>query len=145
MNKVMLWVVTVLALGFLFFPSYVGALLGTGDGAQVTERMNTAVFEIDGMTCEGCASIAEKAIRNVSGVLAVEVDYMEGHAVVGTEICCPVPKDEIVEALQQAGYEARLSEPSQPLQDLSADAREFQQAFNTAKGGVRIVMLVSPG
>lgn len=145
MNKVMLWVVTVLALGFLFFPSYVGALLGTGDGAQVTESMNITVFEIDGMTCEGCVSIAEKAIRNVPGVLAVEIDYMKGQAIVGTKICCPVPKDEVIEALQQAGYEARLSEPSQPLQDLSTDAREFQQAFNTAKGGVRIVMLVSPG
>lgn len=145
MNKVMLWVVTILAIGFLFFPSYVGALLGTGDVTQVTENMNTTVFKIDGMTCEGCASIAAKAIGNVSGVLAVEVDYMEGQAIVGTEICCPVPKDEIVEALQQVGYEARLSEPSQPLQNLSNDAREFKEAFNAAQGQVRIVMLVSPG
>jgi len=34
---------------------------------------------------------------------------------------------------------------TQPLHDLSRDAHEFQQAFNNAKGTVRVVMLVSPG
>ncbi|MBI2477545.1 MAG: cation transporter [Planctomycetia bacterium] len=145
MNKLMLWVVTVLAIAFLFFPSYVGALLGSADGNQVTDDMNTVVFKMEGMTCDGCASIVEKAIRNVPGVLAVEVDYEKRQAVVGTEICCPVPKDKIISALQHAGYGARVSESSESLQDLSSDAREFKAAFNEAKGQVRIVMLVSPG
>ncbi|REJ65701.1 MAG: Mercuric transport protein MerT [Planctomycetota bacterium] len=144
-NKAMLWVVTVLAIAFLFFPSYVGALLGTSGGEQITDNMNTAVFKIDGMTCEGCASTAEKAIRDVPDVVAVEVDYENGRAVVGTEVCCPVPHDAIIKALQQAGYEARVSESDESLQDLSTDAREFKQAFNAAKGRVRLVMLVSPG
>ncbi len=37
LNKVMLWGVTVLAVAFLFFPSYVGVLFGTSDAAAVTE------------------------------------------------------------------------------------------------------------
>ena len=66
--------------------------------------MNTAVFKIDGMICEGCASIAGKAIRDVPGVLTVEVDYQKGQTVVGTKICCPTPIDQIVAALKKARY-----------------------------------------
>jgi len=103
LNKAMLWVVTALAIAFLLFPNYVGAFLG-GDGTTVTENMNRAEFKVEGMTCEGCASIAEKAIRTVPGVQAVKVDYQTGKAVVGTEIRCPVPSDRIVAALKKAGY-----------------------------------------
>lgn len=103
MNKVMLWGVTVMAVAFLFFPSYVGAVIG-GDGKTVTDNMNRAVFQVEGMTCEGCSAIVAEAIRTAPGVLAVEVNYKNGEAVVGAEICCPVPKDEILAALEQSGY-----------------------------------------
>lgn len=103
MNKVMLWGVTVMAVVFLLFPSYVGAFLG-GDGKTVTDNMNRAVIKVEGMTCEGCSAIAAKAIRTAPGVLAVEVNYEEGEAVVGTEICCPVPTKEILAAISDAGY-----------------------------------------
>lgn len=103
MNKVMLWGVTVMAVLFLFFPSYVGAFLG-GDGKTVTDNMNRAVIKVEGMTCEGCSAIVAKAIRTVPGVLAVEVSYAKGEAIIGTEICCPVPQDQILTSLEQAGY-----------------------------------------
>ncbi len=108
LNKVMLWAVTVLAVAFLFFPSYVGALLGTGGGQAVNENMNRAVFQVEGMTCEGCAAIAEKAIRDVPGVLAVEVDYQKGQALVGAEIGCPIPRDAVLAALEKVGYHSTL-------------------------------------
>ncbi|MCH7750984.1 MAG: heavy-metal-associated domain-containing protein, partial [Planctomycetes bacterium] len=113
LNKVMLWVVTVMAVGFLLFPSYVGMLIGGSNGMVVTENMNRAVIQVEGMTCEGCSAIVAKAIRNVPGVLAVEVDYGKGEAVVDTEICCPVPKDEIVTVLKKAGYGGIFVEESQ--------------------------------
>jgi copper chaperone CopZ len=84
-------------------------LLGTGNENVVTSDMNQAVFTIEGMTCEGCAAIAEQAIRNVPGVLAVEVDYQSKRAVVGTDACCPVPVDEILSALKKAGYRGSFS------------------------------------
>ncbi|MEX0641414.1 MAG: mercuric transporter MerT family protein [Pirellulales bacterium] len=46
LNKAMLWVVTVLAVAFLLFPSYVGVLFGTSGGAAVTANMNQTVFKI---------------------------------------------------------------------------------------------------
>ncbi|MBI2481117.1 MAG: cation transporter [Planctomycetia bacterium] len=125
LNKGMLWVVTVLAVTFLLFPSYVGALLGGGDGKTVTNNMNQAVFQIEGMTCEGCASIAEKAIRDIPGVLAVQVTYAKKEAVVGTEICCPVPTDQVLAALKQAGYTGiPQNVESGSLDESSAQTRE---------------------
>ena len=103
LNKAMLWGVTVLAVAFLFFPGYVGAFLG-GDGKTVTEDMNRAVIQLDGMTCETCAANVINAVRKVPGVLAVEVDYAKSEAVVGSEFCCPIPKEQILTAIKNAGF-----------------------------------------
>ncbi len=104
LNKVMLWGVTVLAVAFLFFPSYVGLLFGTNDAAAVTEDMNRAVFQIEGMTCEGCATTVAQVIRQVPGIVAVDVNYEKGQAVVGVKPGNPIPKEEILTALKKAGY-----------------------------------------
>ncbi len=103
LNKAMLWGVTVMAVAFLFFPSYVGTIIG-GDGQTVTQDMNRAVVNVEGMTCEGCAIHVAQAIRTAPGVLAVEVDYETGKALVGTEACCPLPRQDILTALDNAGY-----------------------------------------
>lgn len=174
LNKVMLWGVMVLAVAFLFFPSYVGVFLANGDGSKVTEDMNRAVIKLDGMTCEACAVNVVNVVRKVPGVLAVEVDYAKREAIVGSEFCCPLPKQKILAAISKAGYEGELTkeiparvnatptlqnsqrpasvpdttttgENNAQLRDISSDAREFRQAFNDAKDTVRVVLLVSPG
>ncbi|WP_442505864.1 mercuric transporter MerT family protein [Novipirellula sp. SH528] len=103
MNKVMLWGVTAMAVLFLFFPSYVGAFL-SGDATTVTDNMIREVIQVEGMTCEGCSALVAKTIRTVPGVLAVEVNYEKGEAIVGYENFCPVPQDQILTSLVQAGY-----------------------------------------
>lgn len=108
LNKVMLWGVTLLAVVFLFFPSYVGALFGTPDHSVVTEDMNQAVFKIEGMTCEGCATTVAQAIRQVPGVMAVKVNYEEKEAIVGVNSSQAVPTARIIEELQKAGYQGEL-------------------------------------
>jgi len=157
-NKTVLWVVTVLAVAFLFFPNYIGAFLD-GDGKAVTANMNRAVIRIEGMTCEGCAALVADAIRKVPGVQAVEVNYEKSEAAVGTEVCCPVPDAAILAALEKAGYSGQFESesPSQthdstssdqkapPLIDLSSGGLEFRSRFNDSKEDVRVVMLVSPG
>ncbi len=104
MNKAMLWIVTVVAVAFLFFPSYVGALFGTRGEHAVTSDMNQVVLQVEGMTCEGCATTVAEAIRQVPGVLAVEVDYEKRAAVIGIAPSRSVPTDEILAALKNAGY-----------------------------------------
>ena len=108
LNKAMLWGVNVLAVAFLFFPSYVGAFLG-GDGKTITEDMNRAVIQLDGMTCEACAANVINAVREVPGVLAVEVDYAKSEAIVGTEFCCPIPEQKVLTAIRKAGYEGKMT------------------------------------
>ncbi len=110
-NKAMLWLVTVMAVAFLLFPGYVGTLLGSNSGDSVTENMNRAVIRVEGMTCEGCSALVASAIRTAPGVLAVEVDYEKGEAVVGTEICCPIPNGKLLTALKDAGYDGMIIEP----------------------------------
>lgn len=88
LNKVMLWGVTLLAAVFLFFPNFAGGLLG-GRGDAVTANMNRAVIQVDGMTCDGCASLVADAIRRVPNVLAVEVDFKRGEAVVARKYVAP--------------------------------------------------------
>ncbi len=108
MNKVMLWGVTVMAVVFLLFPSYVGALFGTGDENAVTSNMNQAVITVDGMTCEGCSTTVAQAIRSVPGVQGVTVSYAKREAIVGTALSKPIPKDEIIAALTDAGYSGKF-------------------------------------
>jgi hypothetical protein len=50
-NKIMLWVVTVLAVVFLFFPQYVTGLMGSS--GEITASMQRTVIAIEGMTCPG--------------------------------------------------------------------------------------------
>ncbi len=122
LNKAMLWVVTVLAVAFLFFPSYVGRLFGTGTGAVVTENLHRAVVQIEGMSCEGCATTVAQAIRQVPGVLAVEVSYEKQQAVVGVTAGHPIPQEGILAALKQAGYSGTFVETSQPAASSAAVA-----------------------
>lgn len=107
-NRVMLWGVTAFAVAVLLFPSYVGILLGgTGDAAAGDSQaadVNRTALAVEGMTCEGCAAVAAEAIRQVPGVLAVEVDYEAKRAVVTTDAQRPVPWDDILEAVRSAGY-----------------------------------------
>ncbi|MFH1303676.1 MAG: mercuric transporter MerT family protein [Planctomycetota bacterium] len=124
LNKVMLWVVTVLVIAFLFFPSYVSLLFGTGNNVAVTENMNRAVFQIEGMTCEGCATTVAQAIRQVPGVVAVEISYEKRRAVVGVKPGSPIPKEEILAALKKAGYSGELlrTEETSEASDSTATA-----------------------
>ena len=52
LNKAMLWVVTAMAVVFLFFPEYVTPLLGSAAKA-ITADMHRTVLAVEGMTCKG--------------------------------------------------------------------------------------------
>ena len=153
MNKVLLWVVTVLAVAFLFFPSYVG-LFGTGDNAVETETLNRAVFKIEGMTCEGCATTVSQAIRHVPGIVAVDVSYEKKQAVVGVKPGDSIPKEELLTALKKAGYSGELlnSEETSEAKDTTAakvksstKTEDAAQAVNTRKQSVRHSVLKIDG
>jgi len=111
-NKAMLWVVTVMAVAVLMFPSYVGAIFKSDGDQTITNEMQRVVVEVEGMTCEGCSTIAEKAIRRVPGVLTAKVDYKTKEAVIGVESGRSIPEDEILTALEEAGYHGKIVKSS---------------------------------
>jgi copper ion binding protein len=113
-NQVMLWMATVMIVLFALFPHWIGLLLG-GAGRNPTAAVNPddqqqIVLELKGMTCEGCAPIVEKALRGVPGVSAATVSYEKSQAVVFVPKGQEVPRDAILQAVRQAGYEARFVE-----------------------------------
>ena len=113
LNKVVLWGVTALAVAFLFFPQYMKFFIsGGGAGELATDNplVRTTTFSVEGMTCEGCSALVEKAIKDVPGVLSVKVDFDTKRAVVISEACCPAPTEPILQAVQKAGYRATVIE-----------------------------------
>jgi copper chaperone CopZ len=113
-NKVMLWAVTLLAVLFLFFPKYVSFFLASQQAENETTATNPLLrkttIAIEGMTCEACSLALEKAIKGVPGVLSAKVDYTNKQAVVSTEACCPFPKDEILKAIEDAGFSGLVTD-----------------------------------
>lgn len=112
MNKVMLGVVTILAVAFLLFPQYVGFLLVSRDAASETlaesPLVTNTTIAIEGMSCEGCAVALQSRLKDVSGVLNARVDYANKQAIVSTESCCPFPKDDILKAIEESGFVGRI-------------------------------------
>jgi copper chaperone CopZ/NADH:ubiquinone oxidoreductase subunit 3 (subunit A) len=145
LNKVMLWVVTVIAIAFLFFPNYMRFFLsnrGSGEPATNNLLVRTTPFSVEGMTCKGCAALVEKAIKDVPGVLSVQVDYEWKRAVVTSEACCPAPTEAVINAVQAAGYRATAAEKdsvgtSKTVEKPQADCCQQPPLSGKAKNAVQ--------
>ena len=108
-NKVSLWVATVLVVAFAAFPNYVGTFFGgncagTAAAAQ-TPSDASRTYAIDGMTCEGCAGHIHTAVGGLPNVKAVEVSYADGTATVVFD-GDTVDDEAVIQAVDRAGYTA---------------------------------------
>ena len=71
-----------------------------------TEKNNMKkTLLIEGMMCQHCVAHATKALQNVEGVTAVEVDLKKKTAVV--ELGAEVANETLVSAIAEAGYEVK--------------------------------------
>ncbi len=68
--------------------------------------MNTFSLHIDGVDCGGCVSAVEKALQLVPGVVKARADLADKRATV--EAAETVTGADLVNALERAGYEARV-------------------------------------
>ena len=110
-TRVMLWVATGVVALVALFPLYGGALLRVGTPSASTAGGavgRTVTLAIDGMTCETCAVKIEKGLRGVPGVVAAAVSYADGTATVTTDAHAPPPSAALLDAVQDAGYRARV-------------------------------------
>ncbi|MBE7461867.1 MAG: cation transporter [Planctomycetes bacterium] len=114
LNKALLWVVTLLAILFLFFPKYVGFFLTSqhveSESTATNPLVRKTAIAIEGMNCEGCSAALQTALVGVSGVLNARVDFKNKQVVVSTEACCPFPKEEILKAVQDSGFSGSVAD-----------------------------------
>jgi copper chaperone CopZ len=68
--------------------------------------MNTFSLHIDGMDCGGCVSAVEHALQLVPGVVKARADLAGKRATV--DAAETVTGTDLVNALERAGYEARI-------------------------------------
>lgn len=63
-------------------------------------------LEVKGMTCTGCSSGVEKAVREMTGVTSCDVNLAKETAKVMFDAAITTPK-RIMERIQQMGYEVK--------------------------------------
>ncbi len=106
-NRAILWMAAIAVVVSAAFPNYVGHLLGEGSGADASQDAGTltlVIMPIEGMHCEGCATLVENALRKIPGVESVAVSYPESQASVSLDRNVLPADDPLVEAVKALGY-----------------------------------------
>lgn len=103
-NQMILWMATVAVLAIAAFPYYTGYIVSALDRKPTTAEINqpnavienqtennvetsvvesesqnrkTVVIAVEGMTCEGCASHINIALKRIKGMISAEANYPE--------------------------------------------------------------------
>ncbi|MEE9224949.1 MAG: mercuric transporter MerT family protein [Bacteroidota bacterium] len=107
-NKIAVWVGAVVVTFFLIFP-YLdissGAVTGTGGTA-----IQTAVLNVEGMTCTSCNTAVEIALKKNEGVVEAKASYEKNTAVVRYDPT-RVSGEDLVNSVNELGYVAELKKP----------------------------------
>lgn len=110
-NRLMLWFAAALTLAFAAFPKYAGHFIGGNAPAAALGEVSGTTLElnIQGMTCEACASGLQETLRRVPGVRFAAVDYRSHTArlVVDPEQM-RVVQDTALSSIQESGYQVTL-------------------------------------
>lgn len=115
-NKAMLWCATAFTLAFAFFPNYVAAFLPKTDElppeTAAAATGGEALYRIEGMTCEGCASVLHADLSALPGVAGVEVSYDRKTAHLFFTDPDSRPSGEEIEAvIEEDGYKGTPAAP----------------------------------
>ena len=100
-------------------------------------------FDVDGMSCAGCAGRAERALNAVPGVVDARVNFASRSALVDAP---SVAAESLTDALTSAGYPARVSEATSsitPRED--AEAKDAKTRFFIAAALTLPVFLTEMG
>ncbi len=77
--------------------------------AELSEGQARIVIPVNGMTCAGCSSAITRVVKNLEGVVSVDVNYEEGNTTVVHERG-RVTVEQIVAAINKTGYKASVPE-----------------------------------
>jgi copper chaperone CopZ len=151
-----LWLSTALVLLVASFPRWSSLVSAAGPAAATapaTEATKQVVLGIEGMTCGGCATNVEAALKKVGGVRTVTVSYEKRQTVIGVEPA--VQEQALVKAVEAAGFrvvgrgnsatvEEERPTTSASLTILKASLAPLVEQFNVDKGKPRVLALLSP-
>jgi Cu+-exporting ATPase len=73
-----------------------------------SNRQETVVLDLEGMTCSSCAARIEKALKGVPGVTSAAVNFATEQAHVRFELSRTRP-DDLLRAVEGEGYRARIA------------------------------------
>jgi mercuric reductase len=114
------------------------------DNQPTDVARNQIELEITGMTCESCAARVVQVLKEVEGVAAAHIpDWHSGRAAITVDTA--VSDKLLVEAVEQAGYEAAVATPrtvtvSQPPTRNGDNADYDLIVIGTGGGGVAAVI-----
>lgn len=117
-NQLFLWVATVGIVTFALFPFYTGFLVSAlGSNAPETSNQaivaseneaqnKTIIIEVEGMTCEGCASHIDETLKKLKGVISAKASYKDKNVKV---VYNPnqITLEKIKKAINEIGYVAK--------------------------------------
>ncbi len=108
MNKILLWLVTIIVLGLLAVPHFT-SVISADNTTTVVESTDTreVVLDVAGMTCAACPVTIRKSLGNVEGVIEANVSYEDKNAVIRYDTT-KTSTGELIEAIRNAGYEATV-------------------------------------
>lgn len=69
--------------------------------------MATSTFTATGMTCQHCVASVTKEVSELDHVTSVTVDLPTGKVTVESDD--PIPADEVIAAIDKAGYSSEVS------------------------------------
>jgi len=156
LNRAMLAMSAAGVLAFTFFPQYVNAVFGGLATGPLARTENEVTVSVTGMTCAGCETGIEAAVRRVPGVALVEASYTSYEnsvVVIGLNPGATVSRAAIVAAVEQAGYSESATGAQSPsavdtldtsVRLLDDDAAPVKEAFNAAASRTRFLAILSP-
>ena len=108
---------------------------------QLVQRIRDAGYDvpqaavdlpITGMTCTNCANTVQRALRKVTGVVEANVNYASEKASV-VYIPGVAHRQDLIQAVEKAGYGVVQTTGDEALEDAEAAAREAEIADQTRK------------
>lgn len=116
-SKTFLGIVTAFAIVMLAFPNYAHIFYPDNSKEVVIVNQSdiqTADFEIKGMTCTGCEEHVKHGVNELDGIVEVTANYEKGSATVKFDQT-KVSIAQIEEAINGTGYKAKIIKEKQNL------------------------------
>ena len=139
---------------FTLFPQYVDAVFGKRTSIESSRAPREITLRVDGMTCTGCETGIEAALRRLPGVALADAVYEDGTVVIGLAPDATIGTDALILAIAGAGYAARSAETNAARQPIDAanpsirvlhdDLGPLLSNFNAAADRNRFLAILSP-